>query len=88
MKLKIALKKLGTGVRDELDKLSERGLRDAIIEAETSIREIVSEMEQDERLAGAKEIVKDLAGGYREAKQAQEAKVQYALHRLEEMGKL
>jgi hypothetical protein len=88
VKLEKAIKKLGTGVREELDKLSERGLRDAIVEAETMMREIASEMEQDDRLAGAKEIVKDLAGGYREARQAQEAKVQYSLHRLEEMGKL
>lgn len=88
MNLAKALKKLGTGVRDELDALPEKGLRDAIIGAEGQILAIRTEMENDEHLVAAREIVKDLSGSYREAQQAQQAKIQYALYRLGEMGKL
>jgi ABC-type sulfate transport system substrate-binding protein len=88
MKLKKVLKLLGTGVKEDLDALSEKGLRDSIISSETAIREIRTQMDADERLREVKEMLKDFAGAYRDAQNAQQAKIQYALHRLEEMGKL
>ena len=50
------------------------------------IRETEREQGQDEKLAGAREIVKDLAGAYNDAKARQRAKIAYALHLLEERG--
>lgn len=45
-------------------------------------------MKADEKLTGAKELVKDFSAAYNEAKKAQRAKIAYALHVLEERGEL
>lgn len=81
------LKALGTGVREELEALAPTKLRDAIVGAEQAINEIEEEAGEDEKLAGAKELVRDLGAGYRDAKKAQRAKIAYALHLLDAQGK-
>ncbi len=63
-------------------------LRTEIIRAETSLRETDFAMKGDQKLTGAKGIVKDLSAGYNEAKKAQRAKIAYSLHVLEERGEL
>ena len=63
-------------------------LRAEIIRAETSIREVEKEQTGDEKLQGAREIVKDIVGSYNDAKRAQRAKIAYSLHLLEERGEL
>lgn len=85
---KSVLKNLPTGWSDEADAMSSSALRDVLVDAETKIREVEVEMAADEKLAAAKEIVKDLAGAYREVTKAQRAKIAYALHLLDERGEL
>ena len=82
------LKKLGAGVAEELDAQDSKGLKASIVSAEATIREVRQEMEQDEKLQGAKAIVKDLSGPYRDAVKAQQAKIQYALQLLDDRGEI
>ena len=79
--------KLPTGFADEADAMDEAALRDVIIDAETTISETEAEKKKDEKLAGARQIVKDLSAGYSDVNKAQRAKIAYALHRLDEIGK-
>lgn len=86
MDIKKIIAKLPTGFVEEAAGLDGDALRAAIVRAEERIRETEREQGQDEELAGAREIVKDLAGAYNDAKRAQRAKIAYALHLLEERG--
>ena len=86
MNLAKVKQRLGTSVADEMDAMKTEALRDVIVEAEGAIAESDREKDRDEKLAGAKEIVKDLASGYREVTLAQRAKISYALYLLEQAG--
>lgn len=88
MNLDKLMKKLPPGFADDVASLGEPGLKDVVLQAETNIRRVEQEREADERLSGAKEIVKDLNGPYRDAINAQRAKIAYVLYVLEERGKL
>jgi hypothetical protein len=88
MDIKKIIGKLPTGFVEDAAGMDGDALRAAIIKAETSIREVEREMGQDERLSGARDIVKDIVGGYNDAKKAQRAKIAYSLHLLEERGEL
>lgn len=79
-------KALPTGWADEADAMSSDELKGVIVESAANEARIKSERDGDEKLAGAKEIVKDLGGAYSEAIKTQQAKTAYALHRLEEKG--
>ena len=80
--------KLPVGFADDADGMDGQRLRQEIITAETALREAETEQKKDEKLAGAKEIVKDLLSGYNEVRKAQRAKIAYTLHLLEERGEL
>lgn len=82
------LKKLPTGYAEEADRMSDTKLKAEIIQAETNIRNIKAEQAGDEKLNGAKEIVKDLNSPYNDAVKAQRAKIEYALHLMEQRGTL
>ncbi|MDP3276175.1 MAG: hypothetical protein Q8Q09_13330 [Deltaproteobacteria bacterium] len=88
MDIKKVIAKLPTGYLDEVITMNGEGLRSEIIRAETAIREVMKEQAADEKLQGAKELVKDFVGGYNDAKKAQRAKIEYLLHMLEERGEL
>ncbi|MFO0559507.1 MAG: hypothetical protein U0269_15935 [Polyangiales bacterium] len=88
MDIKKVIAKLPTGYVDEVAGMDGAKLRSEIIQAESNIREILKEQAADEKLAGARELVKDFVGGYNEAKKAQRAKIEYLLHLLEERGEL
>jgi hypothetical protein len=88
MDIKKIIAKCPTGYVEECAAKTEEDLRADIIEAEARIREVVSEREKDEKLNGAKELVKDLSSGYNDAVKAQRAKIAYALHVLDDAGKL
>lgn len=87
MDIKKILKNLPTGFADEAAGMSDDGLRQAILQSEVNIAEVERTQKQDDKLNGAKEIVKDLSGGYNDAKKAQRAKIAYCLHVLDERGK-
>lgn len=86
--IKKVIAKLPTGYLDDVASMDGSQLRGEIIKAESNIREILKEMAADEKLTGAKELVKDFVGGYNDAKKAQRAKIEYLLHLLEERGEL
>lgn len=80
--------KLPAGFVDDASGMEAEQLRAEIIKAETALREVDTAQKADEKLAGAKEIVKDIVSGYNDVKRAQRAKIQYVLHVLEERGEL
>lgn len=73
--------------KDSADALSPEELNDLIIKCEGNIYLIEQEVEKDVKLAQAKELVKDLNSGYRDAKKVQTAKLKYALYLIESKGK-
>lgn len=79
-------KKLPTGFKEDADSFDVDKLKQTIIESEGNIVTVDREMQQDEKLQGAKELVKDLASAYRDAKSAQTAKIKYCIHLLESKG--
>lgn len=88
MDIKKVIAKLPTGYLDDVAGMDGAKLRSEIIQAESNIREILKEQAADEKLQGARELVKDFVGGYNDAKKAQRAKIDYLLHLLDERGEL
>ncbi len=82
------ISKLPAGFVDDAAGMNGDQLRAEIIKAETSLREVDMAQKADEKLTGARDIVKDIVGGYNDAKKAQRAKIAYTLHVLEERGEL
>lgn len=80
--------KLPVGWAEEAEAMDGARLRAAIVEAEAAIREAEDEQKKDEKLQGAKELVKDLLSGYNDVKRAQRAKIAYSLYLLEARGEL
>lgn len=80
--------KLPVGFAEDAEAMDGARLRQEIIQAEAALREAEAEQKKDEKLAGAREIVKDLVAGYNEVKKAQRAKIAYTLHLLEARGEL
>jgi len=85
-KIEKLLKKLPTGWAEEANGMTPSGLKAAILQSEVNIKATTIAKEADEKLQGAKEIVKDLNGPYADAVKAQRAKIAYALYLLEEKG--
>lgn len=79
-------KKLPTGFKDDADSYDNEKLKQTILECEANIVNVDREMQNDEKLQGVKELLKDLASAYRDAKHAQTAKIKYCLHLLESKG--
>ena len=79
-------KKLPTGFKDDADSFDVEKLKSTILESESNLVTIDREMQQDEKLQGAKGLVKDLSSSYREAKGSQTAKIKYCLYLLENKG--
>lgn len=88
MDIKKIIAKLPVGFAEDAAGMDADALRAVIIAAETSLRNVEQEMKANEKLTGARELVKDFMAPYNEAKKAQRAKIAYALHVLEERGEL
>lgn len=88
MDIKKIIAKLPTGYAEDAAGMNGDQLRAEIVRAETSLRWVQQEMKADEKLTGARELMKDLSVAYNEAKKAQRAKIDYSLHVLEERGEL
>ena len=81
------LANMNSSFQGEADAMSEEDLKRVILESEKSIEEQSKLEEADEALKAAKENVKALAGGYRDAAKYQMAKIKYCLFDLARMGK-
>jgi len=79
-------KKLPTGFKDDADSFDIEKLKRTILECESNLVNVDREMQQDEKLQGARGLVKDLSSSYREAKGCQTAKIKYCLYLLEGKG--
>ena len=56
-----------------------------IVKAEMTVKGLTEEMQADDRLNAAKQVVKDLQSGYSNAIKYEQAKVQYLLAKIEEI---
>lgn len=86
--IKKIIAQLPVGYLDDAQGMDGDRLRSEIIRAEATLREVDMSQKADEKLAGARDIVKDIVSGYADAKKAQRAKIAYNLHLLEERGEL
>lgn len=86
MDIKKIIKQLPTGFVEEAAGLDEAGLQEVILGSTANLAQVDKEQQADQKLNGAREIVKDIMGGYNDAKKAQKAKIAYALHLLAEKG--
>ena len=72
----------------DLDAMDEDGLRNSIVESENVLEQTAREIEANPDISKLKEDLKALTEGYREVKKFQTAKIKYALHVLEQKGKI
>ena len=72
--------------KDTADQSSVEELKKIIVISEGNIFNMQKAKDEDVKLAGAKELVKDLSAPYSDAVKAQQAKIAYALHLLESKG--
>jgi hypothetical protein len=78
--------KLPTGWSDGANSMKEDELKKVIVECEGNLYTIDQAKNADEKLNGAKELARELGSSYRESRNAQQAKIQYALFLLEGRG--
>jgi len=82
------MKNLPTGWKDEADAMTETQLRAVIVDSSNNLKTVDEEMSENDALQRLKAKVKDASAGYNDAKKAQKAKIAYALHCLEQNGKI
>lgn len=87
-KIEKIVKKLPTGWKEEADAMKEEELRNVIVESTNNIAIAIAELEGNSKYQNLKATFKDAGAGLRDAKKAQKAKIDYALHCLETMGKI
>jgi vacuolar-type H+-ATPase subunit I/STV1 len=71
--------------KDNLKNVSEDEAEHLITKSEQKIKALDDERRNDEKLTAAKQIVKDLNGGYSSAKNYERAKIRFLLDKLEEI---
>lgn len=79
-------KKLPDGFMDSIESMNTDDLKQEIIKCERNISAVEKDMDNDSKLAEAKELVKDLAGAYRDTITAQKAKVKAIVWMLDTRG--
>lgn len=80
------LKKLPTEFVDSVDQMNTDEIKARILTCEGHLFEIQNAIEEDQRLAKAREEVKNLASPYRENKSEEMNKIKYCLFVLESRG--
>lgn len=88
MKIEKIMKALeGTDVIEEMNNMSDDDLKKRLVGAEQAIRQAKEELEENPKYQQLKEDMKAVKAGFGSVKKFQNAIIQYALIRLEEMGK-
>ena len=77
-------KKLTPGYLEDVAKMDALGIKAAMVVAEKELQEVEETQENDTKLKGAKELLRDLSGPYREQKAVSKAKLTYLVHTLKE----
>ena len=80
------MRNLPTAWKDEADAMSSDALKAAIVEATANLTQVEKSAEENDEYQKLKEAAKEAGAGYSDAKKALRAKIDYALHRLEEKG--
>lgn len=75
-------RKLTDSTVEELDKLDEAALQKTVADSSEAIEKAVKERNNNPRYKSAKTTVDDFAGGLRDLKTYQNAKILYSIHRL------
>jgi hypothetical protein len=83
-----ATKKLGIETVQELDAYGEEDLKRVIVQAETAKKQVKEELARNPAYEAMCLQKRDMEAGKREVFARQNAKVQYSLHRLGELGKI
>lgn len=76
---------LSTSFVENHEDVAEDEAADEIVRAYQEIQKIEENMEGDEKLTGAKNIVKDLASGYKSAIKLEKAKITFFLGKIKEI---
>ena len=85
-RLKRIIAQLPTGYAEDMSGVDDAKYRQEMLRAEDNLAETAREKDADEKLAGAKELVKTLSQGYADAEKAQRAKIAWCLYMLEQRG--
>lgn len=80
------LDRLPEGWADSANSMKEDELKKVVFECAGNIHTINQAKGNDEKLNGAKELARNLSAPYRDAKNAQQAKIDYAIWLLEGRG--
>jgi hypothetical protein len=79
------MSKLNKSFLDNNESVNEDQASEQIILSAQKIREIEQERDADEKLAAAKQIVKDINSAYTSAIKYEKAKIQFFLEKIEEI---
>ena len=82
------IKSLPHGFQEEADAMSEEELRSCIVSSSHNLEVAVTELKETEDYKKMKESWKEMNEPIRDVKKSQKAKIQYSLHRLEQLGKI
>jgi hypothetical protein len=80
-----ARKVLSKSFVDNHESVTEDVAADLVVKAEQKIKAIKEEQAADEKLAAARQIVKDLNGAYTSAIKYEQAKVSFLIEKIEEI---
>lgn len=78
-------KLLSSSFLDEYKDVNEDTAMQLIVEAENTIKRLEEERASDEKLATAKQMVKDLNSGYSNAIKHERAKIKFLLEKINEI---
>jgi len=87
-KLEKIQKKIGKEKMDEMDSMSVEQLERVVLDSQKNMATAKKERDENKSYIGAKSVINDLNSGLREVNKVNNAQIEYALHRLEEKGKM
>jgi len=80
------MKLLPDGFESTINSYSNEDIKKSLVEYERSTSEVEKDRDNDIKLTAAKDLVKDLAGGYRDCLKALQAKIKYLIFVLDDRG--
>lgn len=78
---------LSSTFKDGVETMDDAELESNIVKCEKTISLTEKEMENDSKLNGAKDLVKDYSQAYRDVINTQKAKIKYIIYTFEQRGK-
>jgi anti-sigma28 factor (negative regulator of flagellin synthesis) len=80
------LKAIGEETKVEMDAMEETSLRNVIVQAQSAMSEVQSQLDNNVEYQRISELKNDMTQGKKEVDKRQKAKIAYALMRLNEVG--